>query len=130
MRKLLTIGIMTESDAGQTESIVRVCLPIDSLADEAQVLSAIRRCRMQLERLSPVSEAVSQPTPAQAHNRHSNPRLATTKQINAISAMAKRQGVELDRMLHDRFGASSLSALTIGEASSLIDELKGSLQSV
>ena len=130
MRKLLTIGIMTESDAGHTESVIRVCLPIDSLTDEAQVLSAIRRCRMQLERLSPVGEAASQPPPAHTPRQHSSPRLATTKQVNAISAMAKRQRIELDRTLHDRFGVSSLAALTIGEASSLIDELKSNLQSV
>ncbi|WP_302120598.1 hypothetical protein [Allorhodopirellula heiligendammensis] len=44
--------------------------------------------------------------------------------------MSKRQGVELNRTLHDRFGVTSLSALTITEASSLIDELKNNLQSV
>lgn len=43
--------------------------------------------------------------------------------------MSKRKGVTLDRTLNDRFGVSKLSALTISEASTLIDELKGNLQS-
>jgi hypothetical protein len=42
--------------------------------------------------------------------------------------MARRQGVELARTLHERFGVSSVSALTIREASTLIDELKSNLQ--
>ncbi|WP_218932616.1 hypothetical protein [Roseimaritima multifibrata] len=53
----------------------------------------------------------------------------TEKQVNATSAGAKRQGVTLERTLHDRFGVSALSALTISEVSTLIDELKGNLQS-
>ncbi|QDS94205.1 hypothetical protein FF011L_29840 [Roseimaritima multifibrata] len=62
-------------------------------------------------------------------NRKSAKRLVTEKQVNATSAGAKRQGVTLERTLHDRFGVSALSALTISEVSTLIDELKGNLQS-
>lgn len=54
-------------------------------------------------------------------------RLATEKQVKAIQAMAGRQGVDLSPILHDRFGVSSPSALSISEASTLIDELKNNL---
>lgn len=70
----------------------------------------------------------SVPTSPPSHHQPGR-RLATDKQINAIAAMSKRQGVSLDRTLHDRFGVSSLPALTISEASTLIDELKSNLQS-
>lgn len=51
-------------------------------------------------------------------------RLATEKQVKAILAMARRQGVELGYVLHDRFGVSQVAELSISEASTMIDELK------
>ena len=51
-------------------------------------------------------------------------RLATEKQVKAIQAMARRQGIELGYVLHDRFGVSRVSELSISEASMVIDELK------
>jgi hypothetical protein len=39
--------------------------------------------------------------------------------------MAKRQGFDLRRHLHDDCGVSGVTALTISEASNLIDQLKG-----
>ena len=54
-------------------------------------------------------------------------RLATEKQVKAITAMAGRQEIDLGTVLQDRFGVSGPSALSILEASSLIDELKNSL---
>ncbi|MEP3834806.1 hypothetical protein, partial [Rhodopirellula bahusiensis] len=56
-------------------------------------------------------------------------RLATEKQIRAIETMARKQGFDLRRHLSDEVGASSVSALTIREASSLIDLLKEQLAS-
>ena len=57
-------------------------------------------------------------------NRSHTPRLATEKQIRAIELMARKQGFDLRRYLADNAGASSLKALTIREASTLIDRLK------
>ena len=54
-----------------------------------------------------------------------SPRLATEKQVNAIHAMAKRQGIELSQVLHDRFSGKGVTDLSIRDASQLIDELKG-----
>lgn len=56
-------------------------------------------------------------------------RLATDKQIKAIQTIASRQGIQLNRTIYDRFGVLQLSALSISEASSLIDELKSRLVS-
>lgn len=129
MRNTLTLGITIENDVGQSKSVVQVSVPVASLCDESHVLSAVRQCRMQLDRLHLAEEVPMQAQPPTPRHQRDSPRLATTKQVNAILAMAKRQGVELDRTLHDRFGVSSLAALSIGEASSLIDELKNNLQS-
>ena len=52
------------------------------------------------------------------------PRSATAKQVAAIKAIARRKSMDLDPMLQQQFGKFSVSALTIKEASSLIDELK------
>ena len=51
-------------------------------------------------------------------------RLATEKQVRAIELIAKKQGFDLQRHLQDDLGASTVAALTINEASSLIDHLK------
>ena len=53
------------------------------------------------------------------------PRLATDKQVRAIELIAKKQGFDLQRHLRDDLDATNVAALTITEASSLIDHLKG-----
>lgn len=66
------------------------------------------------------------------HNGHANgkngngqrTRPATTSQVRAIEAIAERQGINLERLLHERFGVSRPADLSIGDASALIDELK------
>ena len=58
-----------------------------------------------------------------------SPRPATEKQVRAIHAMATRQGIDLSETLHNRFSVASPKALTIRQASELIDNLKSSLQS-
>ncbi|TWU33206.1 hypothetical protein [Novipirellula artificiosorum] len=57
-----------------------------------------------------------------------NSRAATEKQIKAIYAMAKQQGMELAQALPDRFGVSTVAKLSIRQASQLIDELKRNLE--
>ena len=130
MRSSLTVGITVEDHYGQPGPSVQVSVPLDAQVSDDEILVAVRRCRMLAEQSLP-NEPPQQETSQRAAsgNPKSAKRLATEKQVNAISAMAKRQGMTLDRTLHDRFGASSLSALTISEASTLIDELKGNLQS-
>jgi len=51
-------------------------------------------------------------------------RPATVSQVRAIKAIANRVGTNLDHLLHDRFHVARPDDLSIGDASSLIDELK------
>ena len=90
---------------------------IDSQDAETAVVGLLKRC------------LDGQPTnasrPRTTTNRpQNNRRLATEKQVRAIEIMAKKQGFDLRRFLADEAGASTLKALTIGEASNLIDRLK------
>jgi len=56
--------------------------------------------------------------------RRDNTRRATASQARALNAIADRQRIDLDALLHQRFGLQSADELSITEASSLIDELK------
>ncbi len=51
-------------------------------------------------------------------------RNATSSQVRAIFAIANRNRVDLPSLLGSRFGVSRPDDLSIGDASSLIDELK------
>jgi hypothetical protein len=105
-------------------------MPLDGRASDEAILAAVRNCRMLAEQTLPnESSQQTQPQRSATGDQPSKKRLATEKQVNAIKVMSKRKGVTLDRTLNDRFGVSELSALTISEASTLIDELKGNLQS-
>ncbi len=55
----------------------------------------------------------------------SNGRRATTSQVRALHAIANRQGLDLALTLQERFGIDYAEDLGIGQASELIDELKG-----
>lgn len=57
--------------------------------------------------------------------RRDGTRAATASQQRALAAIAERQGIELADKLHAMFGIRDPAELTITEASSLIDELKG-----
>jgi hypothetical protein len=57
--------------------------------------------------------------------RRDNPRPATASQVRAIESIAKRQRIDLPLYLENHFRVHSASELTLTEASSLIDELKG-----
>jgi hypothetical protein len=51
-------------------------------------------------------------------------RRATAAQVRAIFAIANRQGVDLPHELHNRFGIDRPDDLSVGEASTFIDELQ------
>ncbi len=55
----------------------------------------------------------------------SNGRKATVSQVRAIHAIASRLGLDLAVTLQERFGIDYAEDLAIGQASELIDELKG-----
>ena len=57
-------------------------------------------------------------------NRSSNGRGATQSQIRAINAIAKRSRIDLIPILR-QYGVQAVADLSIGDASNLIDELKG-----
>lgn len=56
--------------------------------------------------------------------RRGSGRHATASQVRALRAIADRQGLNLSGLLADRYALSDPSALSITEASALIDELK------
>ena len=56
--------------------------------------------------------------------RSSSPPPATASQVRALHAIANRQGLNLEAALRDRFDIDRPDALTIAEASEMIDELK------
>lgn len=56
--------------------------------------------------------------------RSSSPPPATASQVRALHAIANRQGLNLEAALRDRFDVDRPDALTIAEASEMIDELK------
>jgi hypothetical protein len=83
---------------------------------------------------SPTNGASSSSNGAAANGRSTssarrsnfNPRQATQSQVRAIQAIAERQNVDLAGLLHERFAADEAAALSITQASQLIDELKQS----
>ena len=58
-------------------------------------------------------------------SRPSNTPPATASQVRALHAIANRQSLNLENVVHDRFGVGNPTALTIAQASELIDELNG-----
>ena len=56
--------------------------------------------------------------------RSSSPPPATASQVRALHAIANRQGLNLEAALRDRFDVDRPDALTIAEASEMIDEMK------
>jgi hypothetical protein len=59
--------------------------------------------------------------------RGPTPRAATQSQVKAIFAIARSQRLDLAALLQERFQVSRPDALTIQEASQLIDHLKNSV---
>jgi hypothetical protein len=71
------------------------------------------------------SRGVATGTRSNGSSRQSsnNPPPATASQVRALHAIANRQGLNLDAIVSDQFGATDPAALTISQASELIDEL-------
>jgi hypothetical protein len=68
------------------------------------------------------------PTPSPATNgtsRNSGQRLATQSQVKAIHAIAHRRHIDVAQFLNERFHVGRPDELTIKQANSVIDELKG-----
>jgi hypothetical protein len=59
------------------------------------------------------------------HDANGNGRAATDSQVRAIRAIADRQRTDLVGLVRDRFQVDRVEDLSISDASSLIDELKG-----
>lgn len=64
-------------------------------------------------------------SPGNGAARRTNGRKATASQVRAIHAIVNRQGIDLVQTLRDRFGVEFAEDLGIGQASQLIDDLKG-----
>ena len=121
---------VTNANTAQCQAELEV-EALDQVAAE-RLIDTVRQCNAIVLATSNAgpNSAASQSHPTANHSNNDNghgKRLATDKQVKAIYAMAGRQGVELNTLLPNRFGVSSLSALSIREASSLIDELKNNL---
>ncbi len=66
---------------------------------------------------------------ANGDGHHSNSRPATASQARAIRAIAGRNRIDLQQLLGDRFNVGRPEDLSISDASSLIDEMKGPAES-
>ena len=107
--------------------IDRSLLESDRDGFQQQVRSAFAACRQS------VNAQLTQPaqrTPSNG-NGHSNGNpdrpaagTATQSQVRAIFAIARRQRVDPQNLVQERFHRDRLEDLSIREASSLIDELK------
>jgi hypothetical protein len=64
------------------------------------------------------------PCPDSRNGNSPRIRPATANQLRAIERIAETRNVELSELLHSQFGGKDLEALSLGEASSLIDQLK------
>ncbi len=122
MSTVLTV-CLAKQEAGKVESSCQLQIGIDD-ADAAELKTKLRQmlsvCEDTLEaRLSDQTQHASLDP-----SSHSTPRVATEKQVKAIQVMAKRQGIALSPLLLDRYGAHCVTALTVRQASQLIDELK------
>lgn len=60
-------------------------------------------------------------------DRRDGTRRATSSQVRALVAIAERRQLDLEGLLADRYGTRDAAELSITEASSLIDELKGAV---
>jgi hypothetical protein len=69
--------------------------------------------------------------PARTANGHGKPRLrkpATANQLKAITAIARQQGADLEGLLRAEFGVDRPEALTLAQASQVIDQLKAAAE--
>lgn len=140
MSTKLTLGICKKVGQPAFGSVGANCnleveLDPDLLKDDLalfhqQVRKVYAACRQAVdEELARCDQA--EPRPMNSSNsRGRTSRPATIPQSRAIRSMAARQGVDLTKLLNERFGVTATDNLSLSDASQLIDELKASLQSV
>ncbi len=111
----------------------RAEVEIDNLdADaESRLYQAVRRCMQVAGRYSPnprieAASSVRRQTPGGTPPQSRSFRTATQKQVTAIKAIARRKGINLFELLRDRYAVNDPAELSLGNASSLIGELKSS----
>ncbi|MDM4018163.1 hypothetical protein [Roseiconus lacunae] len=127
MNLSITVTGPPRQDGSQMRSGVDLQIDVFDDRTVSRIADAARQCHQALHNAAePVSNNRSD---GQRRQGNGTPRLATEKQVRAIHAMADRQGLDLAGQLQDRFSVSSVKALSIQEASRLIDELKSNLQS-
>lgn len=127
----LSISVSGAPCQDGTTTTCRAEVPLDELDDDAEsrIRQAIRRCVQTIDGRTNLPSADVKSTSRSgrenhSHARESTARLATEKQVAAIKAIARRKRMSLDQVLDGRFGVATVSALTISQASSVIDELK------
>ncbi len=126
----ITIFVSGRSGDGDNTVQCGAAFDVQSIDQDAlqQMTQAARQCAATVDAVAVTSSSHKR---GEATNHAAKPqggrRLCTDKQVKAIRAISGRLGVDLSPILHDRFGASSPTALSIGEASTLIDELKNNL---
>ena len=122
-----------EPDFGSRGACVNLELELESgLVTDPAALQARIRQLFALARQSVDAELTNTGQPQQPTNSNGTPRRegrsdarqATASQVRAIRAICDRQGIDAEQLVQQRFGATKLEALTLQEASSLIDELK------
>jgi hypothetical protein len=121
-----------EANYGSRGASVNLELELDSsLASDPERLKDRIRQLFVLAKAS-VDEELAGNAQANQHAANGNDngqrpgsgRHATASQLRALRAIADRQGLNLSGLLADRYALSDPSALSITEASALIDELK------
>lgn len=122
-----------EANYGSRGASVNLELELDSgLVGDADRLKERIRQLFVLAKES-VNEELSGPVSGRENGHAKQPngrqrdatRKATASQVRALHAIADRRGIELADKLRSGFGVDQPEALSITEASQLIDELKG-----
>ncbi len=128
----MRINISVSGRSGDGDNTVQcgAAFDVQSIDQDAlqQMSHAARQCAVAIASVTArTSGQVVTNSKSYQQQNQGGKRLATEKQVKAIRAMAGRQGIDLSPILHDLFGVSSPTVLSISEASTLIDELKNNL---
>jgi len=123
-------GMEVELSSGAPASEIKKKLSaLYALLDEA-IEEQIRdgQGKKRYARAGVPSEGRDRPKERTNRNNRGNGRMATKAQLRAIHAIAKEHGYseqDLQQLLSGSFGVEKTSALSIGDASALIDALRG-----
>ena len=138
MTSKITVGLQKKIGQPNYGSVgASCCVEVEIDAETRQHPTAITdvarkayaTCRQSIETELALHEQVERRRVAEPHARRtsSNGRSATEAQQRAIRTIAGKAGINIASDLEDRFGVSSPSQLTLGQASELIDNLKSRL---